>query len=398
MNNAKLTPVAGMRTEGDDTLFYRRTEEGTKSHMLDIVNLDVLNSGSVRMRPGLRHATATPLRQLWQSPLHKDVFGLLGDELVLVDPVTWDTTPLATVGGGRATFAVLNSLVVICTPSGVWRYDGTSAQRLGLMEPPPPILSASAGGSLVAGTYAVALAWVRDGLVSPLSWASHVDVPDAGMLQITLPMVMESGVNQIRLYITKPDGGELLQLIRLPASTVTHTIPALGMLGEPARFQYMEPMPGGEHMAVWNGRLITASRNVLRFSEPLAYHVHDPRHGFVQMPQRVTFVLPVGSGIYVGQVDHVAHLHGSELGQLTLRKMGGRPPIPGTATTVLSEEAGEQAGGGGLTALWLAENGYAMGSADEPSLFEAHGGIMSGIRGTIGQTVIAGGKVHTVVQ
>ncbi|MGY2498914.1 hypothetical protein, partial [Klebsiella pneumoniae] len=94
------------------------------------------------------------------------------------------------------------------------------------------------------------------------------------------------------------------------------------------------------YLKYWRGRLLIANGNVLRWSEALAYHLHDERHGFVQMPQRITFVQPVDGGIWVGQVDHVAFLAGAEPGALSLSRKASRAPIPGSAILVPAEVVG----------------------------------------------------------
>lgn len=398
MSDLKLTPVAGMRNDGDDTGYYIRTNEGGTCFMQDIQNLDVLDSGALQMRPGLRHVTAQRLRHIWQSPLHKDVFALDGGILVKVDLPDWTTTPLAVVGEGPLSFALLNNHVLISTASGFYRYDGVSAVPLCLPVPPQPAVSVSSGGSLTGGKYGLAVAWVRGTEVSPLSAMSQVDVPDNAALDVTLPLVFADGVTEVRLYATRPDGGELLEVGRYPVATAQVVIPLLPQLGEPARFQHMEPMPAGAYLGVWNGRLLSASTNVLRFSEAMAFHIHDPRHGFIQFPQRITFIAPVDGGIYVGQVDHVAHLQGDDPAQMVYRKLAVRPPVPGSAIVIQAQEAGEVSGGGRRTALWLSDNGYVMGTTDQASAVERHAGIMSGIGGSSGQTVEVGGKLLTVVQ
>jgi hypothetical protein len=61
-------------------------------------------------------------------------------------------------------------------------------------------------------------------------------------------------------------------------------------LGFEAQFENYSPMPVGKYFDYWNGRLLTADKNIIYFSEPLAYHLNDEKYGFVMLPQRITFI------------------------------------------------------------------------------------------------------------
>src|SRR5690606_41882378 len=101
---------------------------------------------------------------------------------------------------------------------------------------------------------------------------------------------------------------------------------------------------------------------VLSVSEPRALHINDPRHGFVQMPQRITFVAPVDGGLWVGQSDHVAFLAGQDLRDLTLSRKRCAPPVPGSAVVVDGSIAKET--GGRQAVAWLSGNGHVLGLPD----------------------------------
>lgn len=395
MKNMSLMPVVGMKTEGDDTRLLVKTNAGQEVYFRDIVNMDVHVGGAVSLRPGLRQVTSQALTNLWQSPLHGDVFATLGDTWVKVGE-DWATEPLATVGAGECWHTVLNNKVVVAAPYGLFEFNGQAARRLTIDTPAPPMLTPQPGaGSLVPGDYTVALAYLRDGMESGLSDLATIKVEDGAALEVTLPMVFDITVEKVRIYLSKPDGGALGLAGEYPASQTTVLYPALPGLGIAPRFQHMEAMPTGKYLSLWQGRLLTARRNVLHFSEPLAYHINDPRHGFVQMPQRITFLAPVEGGIWVGQVDHVAFLQGGQPDQLVAQRRAAHPPVPGSALLIQSETAGEVSQGGKFTAVWLSGNGYALGSGGG-EMVETGANLLSGIFGSQGQTVAAGGRLHTL--
>lgn len=395
MADISLMPLAGMNTVAEDAAL-QRGGDNPRLYVRDAVNMNITAEGKAELRPGGRRVSDTLIRNLWQSPLHRDTFATLDDHWVKVAPGTWDYESLALIGGGDVSHEVLNNAVVVAAPAGIFTFDGQAAKRLTLETPPAPLVT-TGDGAMVAGTYGVAVAWLRDGMESALSAMTTAKIAADGALDVTLPLSMDETVTAARLYLTKPDGGELRRAADYPTDTSTIHIPLLPELGAVAQFQHLSPMPTGKYLKYWRGRLLTARANILRFSEALAYHLHDERHGFVQMPQRITFVQPVDGGIWVGQVDHVAFLSGSSPESLAVVRKASRAPVPNTAMLVPAEIVGtDLAGGGSQVAVWLAENGYVAGTS-EGGLSEIHAGVLRGISAQSGTSVVLDRRIVTTV-
>ena len=395
MKPIPLYPLAGIDNAArrDDAL--QVGGQARRLYLRDAVNVDISDTGRASLRPGLRKVATAALLSLWQSPLHRDVFAVLGSEWVKVDPLTWTTEVLADIGTGPAQHLVLNNVVLAAGLDGIFQFDGVQAQRFTLPVPPAPMVSAGAG-SLVAGSYGVALSWLRGAMESPVSPIAHCAVGASGALAITLPLCLDQSVTGVRLYLTRPDGGELLRGEDYPVGLPYLELPLLPKLGAAAQFQHMEPMPTGKYFAQWRGRLVSARANVVRFSQALAYHVHDPRHDFVLMPQRVTFLQPVHGGIWVGQVDHVAFLAGTQPDELQLVRKTAKPPVPGSALALDAETSGEMSGGGSAVVAWLADNGYVLGTADG-GVIEKHANRLRGITGNQGTSIVFRNRLTTAV-
>lgn len=395
MADIPLMPLAGINNVAEDAAL-QRGGDAARLYVRDAVNVDLTPAGKAELRPGVRRVTDAPYRHLWQSPLHRDTFATLGDQWGRVDPATWSHEPLATLGEGPVSHVVLNNLVCVAGKAGIFTYDGATAQRLTLDTPAAPLVLVGEG-SLDAGAYGVAAAWLRGSLESAPSAITTVHVPASGALEITLPLCLDTTVTGVRLYLTRPNGGELAreQDYALDAATIMVRVPP--KLGAPAQFQHLSPMPTGLYLAYWRGRLLTAKANVLRFSEALAYHLHNERHGFVQMPQRITFVQPVEGGIWVGQVDHVAFLQGASPDSLSVIRKASAGPVPGSAILVPADVVGTNlAGGGSPVAVWLAENGYVAGTS-EGGLVEIHSNVMRGITASAGTSVVLDRRLLTAV-
>lgn len=395
MGDTAFFPIAGINTVSEDAALQRGGDLPSLQ-VRDALNFNITPAGRLQLRPGVRRVSEARYQNLWQSPLHGDTFGVLDGQWVKIDPATWTHEALAAVGDGPACHEVLNNQVCIAAPAGIFAFDGVQARRLTLDTPAPPMVAAGEGG-LAAGRYGVAVAWLRGDQESATSAATFLDVVDGQALEVTLPMCLEPGATGARLYLTRQNGGELLRAGDFASSAPTITFATLPALGRPAQFAHLSPMPTGAFLRHWRGRLLTARANVLRWSEAMAYHLHDERSGFVQMPQRITFVLPVEGGVWVGQRDHVAFLSGDRPEALAVVRKQGKPPVPGSGVLVDAEfVGGDMSAGGGPAAMWLAENGYVVGTPSG-ALVELHPRILSGIAGQGSTSVVMGGRITTAV-
>ena len=395
MPDTALTPLIGMNNAAEDAALMRGGDS-SGVYARDILNIDVTPAGKALLRNGVSKVSALPVRELWQSPLHRESFGVVADDWGKVGALSWSFDPLIKIGNGDVSHEVLNNLVCVAGSAGIFTYDGSTAQRLTIENPPAPLV-VTGSGSMVAGVYGVAVAWLRGSTESAPSAIAFTDVPDDGGVQVNPPMCLDDSVTGMRLYMTRQNGGELARAGDYPADSYAIDIPLLPQLGAPPQFLNKSPMPTGKYLKYWRGRLLTSRANVLRFSEPMAYHLHDERHGFVQMPQRITFVEPVDGGIWVGQVDHVAFLEGATPDELVMQRKTARAPVAGSSIQVLADTiGGELSQGGSATVLWLAENGYVAGTASG-QVVEMQTGVMKGITAENGTSVVLDRRVFTAV-
>lgn len=395
MAGTSLMPLAGMNNVAEDAAL-KQGGENPKLYLRDALNVNLSPAGKASLRPSTRRVSDRPFRHLWQSPLHGDVFGVLGDQWGKVNTGDWSIEPLARIGEGDVSHEVLNNLVCVAGPAGIIAFNGQRSERMALDTPAPPLVLAGQG-ALGQGTYGAAVAWLRGQLESARSAIAFVDVGERGSLEITLPMCLDETVTGARLYLTRANGGELLLAGDHPIGADPISMPTLPELGRPSQFRNLSPMPTGRFLKYWRGRLMTARANLLRFSEAMAYHLHDERYGFVQMAQRITFVQPVDGGIWVGQVDHVAFLGGTELGNLSISRRQSRAPVPGSAILVAAEIVGvDVSPDGSPVVVWLAENGYVMGTS-AGAIVEVHASVLTGITGQAGTSVVLDRRLLTAV-
>ncbi len=396
MSDVKLVPLVGINTVAEDAALVRGGDD-PRAYVRDAVNMDITPTGKANLRAAKKRVTTTAFKNLWQSPLHGDVFGALGADWVRVFPDTWDSEVLATIGDGHVAHAVINSQVCVAARAGLFIFNGKQAQPLTLPTPPAPLVVTGEGGSLHEGRYGVAIAWLRGEMESGTSAIAFADTNEHGAMTVTMPPCFDNTVTGVRMYFTAFNGGELGRGDDYPIATTSVEIALLPERGAVPQFQNLSPMPTGKYLGYWRGRLITAKANVLRFSEPLAYHLHDERYGFVQLPQRITFMVPVDGGIWVGQVNHVVFLAGTSPSELVVQRKASRAPVPDSAIQVDADTLGaDMAQGGAGGVLWLAENGYVVGAATG-QMIELHAGKLSGITGAASTSVVLDKRVLTAV-
>lgn len=389
MPSQSFMPCLGIDNISEDAAMVQGGKEPFV-FMRDAVNVNVTPAGKIDMIASGGKVTDKPYKNLWQSPLHKDVFAMFGEDLVKVK-ADWTHDNLMNIGGGHVVYEVLNNHVIVASEQGLFVYDGQTCQPLTIDRPPAPIANDNVENTK-PNSRSVAISWLRGDMESSLS-----DYVTAGeSTNIVLPMVFDPTVTGVNIYATTI-GGTDMQLAGTRDRAVTNfAITKDHKLGMAAQFAHLSPMPAGKYLCYWRGRLITVTANVIRFSEPLAYHLHDERHGFIQTSQRITFIQPVDNGLWVGQVDHVLFIEGSNPNDMSVSIKSAQPPVPDSAIQVPSNDIGEAAEGGSLVCVWLARNGYVAGNS-MGQIIEYQAGRIDNVNGQSSTTVRLARRLITAV-
>ncbi|PKH81160.1 hypothetical protein [Psychrobacter sp. 4Bb] len=388
MPSQSFMPCRGIDNTSEDAAMVQGGREPFV-YMRDVVNANVTPAGKLDMIASGGKVTDSKYRNLWQSPLHKDVFAVFGEDLVKVNP-DWTHDHLINVGGGHVVYEVLNNHVIVASKNGLFVYDGYTCQPLTIDRPPAPIAMGDTDST--QQTRSIAISWVRGSTESSLS-----DYVTAGAeVDVVLPLVTDPTISSVNIYATNVGGTDMQLAGKASMVDVNFNITADHKLGMAAQFAHLSPMPTGKYLCYWRGRLITATANVIRFSEPLAYHLHDERHGFIQTSQRVTFIQPVENGLWVGQTDHVIFIQGTSPDDMTISIKSAQAPVPNSAIQINSDDIGEAAEGGSLVTAWLASNGYVAGSS-AGQIIEYQAGRISNISAQSGTTVRFDRRLVTAV-
>lgn len=387
-----LLPLMGIDNINPDDELFKNSENGSAVYLKDAVNVNIDGMGKLNLRQDSVLATDIRYQDIWQSSLHSDVFGRLEDKWVKINPQDWSHNVLATIGDNKASHIVLNNKVVVAGKTALWQYDGKQAMPLTIPTPPQPILG-TIDGNMDKGTHLVAVAWLRKELQSGVSDIAKIKLDGKQNGQVILPFCEDITVTGVRVFVSKSDGANLYRLGDYPIDTIEVTL-TNDTQGQ-AEFMTLSPMPTGQYIDYWRGRLVTAKSNVIRFSQPLAYHMHDERFDFVLLPQRISFLKVVENGIWVGQHDHVVFLSGNMPSELTVNKKGQCFPVPNSAIVLPSEVIGDMAQSMD-SVLWLSNKGYMLGLASG-ELVEPQAKHLKDITASMGYPVRLGNRVITAV-
>lgn len=392
MPSQSFMPCRGIDNTSEDAAMVQGGREPFV-YMRDVVNANVTPAGKLDMIASGGKMTDSKYQNLWQSPLHKDVFAVIDGVWVKVDTSNWTHEELEIIGGSSNTVShtVLNNLVVVAGVQGLFTYDGQTCQPLTINKPPVPIADDNVENTKPSSR-SVAISWLRGSMESSLS--DYVTSGESA--NIVLPMVFDPTVTGVNIYATSVGGTDMQLAGTMDRAATNFAISKDHKLGMAAQFAHLSPMPTGKYLCYWRGRLITATANVIRFSEPLAYHLHDERHGFIQTSQRVTFIQPVENGLWVGQSDHVIFIQGTSPDDMTISIKSAQAPVPNSAIQIPSNDIGEAAEGGSLVTVWLASNGYVAGSS-AGQIIEYQAGRISNISAQSGTTVRFDRRLVTVV-
>lgn len=332
----------------------------------DCVDGDFNRAGQFSSRPGLTQLGADALHSLWTRPDGSASYAVNGDWLVQVarSGAGIDLVQVKQLTAAQPVdFCELNAEVVFSTMDEltVIANDGTT-RPLCVPDAAAPYVTENMAGALYGGRYSVAYAWVNArGEEGALSRIATTTIDNGRGLKVTIPTPPD-GVMIARIYRTGQNGNHLYWVTDAPAGMGTYILGSQQQ-GREADNAFLRAMMPGRYVRAWRGRLLTARGTVLCISEPMRYGLYSPRHGFVQFPERITFIEAVEGGVYVGQHDTVLFLDGERPDDWQYRRTGGARPIPGSSKLVSNDlfDTDLQLQNGDY-AIWLAGNGYVLGS------------------------------------
>lgn len=361
MSTIKLGPWPAGIDNVSDAMRPVDAKTRTVDSLRDAVDVTIDRDGWADSRPGRTLLTATELHSMWTAA-DGTTYGGAGANLVQYTYPATVTTLLALPGAAPIAFCDTPAGPVATSSGVLYELRGGAWREAGVPDGAVTV-TAGAGGGLAPGQYAVALAFVdADGREGGLSTMTFVTAPEAGSLQISIAAWPEGCA--ARVYRTKQNGDALYLAATIPHGMSSYMIGA-GHVGRMPLSQHMRRMVGGTHIAYWRGRVLTTTRNVLRWSEAQAHHLWSERHNWLALPHTIRFIAPVEGGLWIGHAGGVAWLPGSRPSDWTVERTSAAKPIAGSALTIDAADLPfDLELNGRSAAVWLSERGFVIGTAD----------------------------------
>lgn len=184
--------------------------------------------------------------------------------------------------------------------------------------------------SLPAGWYQISISAVlASGEESGAPPATMVQVSEGQVIELTLPSA--PGIDHFSIYCSDTDGDTLYWALDVANGISNAIIDGGRGWGNVLETQHLQPLPQGQLIRSYRGRVYVAAENVLAWSEPLRYGLYDPRNNWLELPAEITLLAPAEDGLYVGTRAQTLWLSGDDPKDHRLVTVDRRGVIPGSA-------------------------------------------------------------------
>ena len=293
----KIAGVVGMNNRLPDY----KNRIGEKSYVRNAVNVDATDGLTLKRRKGVeRLLSGDDVHSLWSAEGHAYFVDYQELHRVALDTFEDDPNYGSVVAGRRVSYTLLpdGSALAMNGVDAHWLVLGEASPRPFYVPRPAtdPLLTYSAGGSLPVGFYQVVYTLVDAyGREGPATLPQVLELTAPGTLTVS-DVDQSVGYTPV-VYMTHANGDVFFE-VPLTIIAGVGTISVMQPTGRRCPTLLMDNMPCGTIVRSNNGRLFTASGNVLYYSEPYSLS-HNPLKGFIPFAAPITMVEPCGNGLYV---------------------------------------------------------------------------------------------------
>jgi len=328
-------------------------------HVRKALNVDFDDDGKPRLREGrTRVIVAAEPRCLWGNGRH--MLFVVGEDLYFIDR-NLDPRAIQTGIAPSAYLAYcdIEPYTFVSDGEANWRVDrdgNVRAWTLPTPDDPTPTLGTASG--LDAGQYLLAITYTDEtGEEGPSS--GTVTITTSGeAINLSLPTA-PAGVFRTRVYMTKPNGGQLLLAAAVPAAATSVSF-SQQRLGRPLRDNEFEPMPPAHHACYYNGRLYVMHGAVLYWSQPNHYTATVPDQNFLPFGEDGTMIAAPSEGaqgLFVGLGSRTYFVFGADPSDTRLVDAYQAGVIPGSLRYVPGKNLALDNPPKAMVPMWIATNG-----------------------------------------
>jgi hypothetical protein len=336
-----------------------------RASVREAINIDFSDDGKARRREGYALLESLPNAS---SIIGAGVRGfiLAGSELHAFEVMNGAVAALIPIYDGLRPGARLASVLI---EPDLFVSDGDQNLRIAAdntitpwavpQADPPTVASRQAGGALPAATYRVALTCrMASGEEGPASPLLTIELAGGEYPTLSLPAAPD-GVARYSVYMTKPNGTELLFVGSVPSAATTIDLVS-PRLGRPCPTEFMAPMPPAQFALYFRSRLWVANGPYLTASEPFQYSLCQPDFATMTFSEDITGLAAcgeAGGSFFVGQRSKVYLVRGDSPNELALAEKYPAGMVAGTLAMVPGARLPLEQAPSEPVPVWLATNG-----------------------------------------
>lgn len=358
--------------------FVGRTVE-TETFLTEAKNVDISDMFHVRRRQGCSLKYTGAPHSLWSNGticLFREGTYLkrfLPDysAVTVMSGLTTKTIPMSyleVIGKIYFSDGINNGVI----DNGIQRTWGIVPPRIAY------IGSSSGGGSLIPGDYKISLTYARgDGQESGALEPLNIRVGDVDFDYADIELIKNSiyvntiasldpSVKNINIYFSSSN--KLFYYGTISNSSTSVTITADRIRGKTCKTIGLSPMPVGDILEYYNGRIYVINGAIAWYSEPFSYELCNLATNYIMFEEPITLFGAVEDGIWLCTERECYYARGNEP-PFSFEKQGNYGAIKGTMQRV----PGSFVGNGELSEclMWLSRDGICIGAeAGKVSKFE----------------------------
>ena len=316
----------------------------------EAINVDIDDAGNTRLREGYELLySGSGIGSLYERYFRE------GTELKYLNDD--NTATVVTNVEGKVRYTKLNERIYYTDGYSNGILDGIVSTPLSVETPKTFEVAHSSIGSLEPGLYLVTCAYLSpEGILSGAPITTEIKLFSTGGITVTVPQPIIPG--KIVIYCTPGNSPVLHEQAILNYGINTYTISSIGKSVRTCSTQFMDPMPPGQIIEYYKGKLYIAHGNELWFSEPHRYGLTIPSKNFFYFPDRITVCVAVDNGIYVVS-DKTYFITFSKTEEATMKEVSQNKAVEGTSLKIPGSSFGFEFESD--LAYWFSEEGAVVG-------------------------------------
>lgn len=321
-------------------------------------NVDIDETGSVFRRLGRELISSGDTSSLWSDGT--SAFYVQNSGLYQLFP-DMSSRLLEANFGRHVAYASANNTVYLSDGIKNRKISNGSVSIWGVEQPKNTFLLTQTHGDLQPGTYGVAITYLKNGVESGAPRGQFIALASVSGLRLdNIPLPSDSSIDEIAVYVTRPNGETFYRAAVVSAKTTTVTITAEVLDALPLRTQFKGPLPAGQIVSLYAGRAYVCSGNTLWYSEPYEYELCDYRYNYIQFDSNLTIFAPVNDGVFVATEAKTTFLRGREPSEFVSDEPHTLGGILGTLVFPRADYVTKD-GVQGAVAMWTSTTGVCAG-------------------------------------